>query len=88
MNSTIISLAIGILLLILGITGCLLTLDRIREDAEKEKINQWEIKSYHYVIELQDEDWVEVRHTDGKIVGMVRCDTTTEIGKLFYNDNK
>jgi len=50
--------------------------------------HSWVLEPYQYVITLDDSFWVTVRHADGTVVGQVWCDTTTQIGKLFYNDNQ
>ena len=46
------------------------------------------LQPYHYILTLQDSFWVEVRRPDSSLVGQVWCDTTTELGKLFYHDNE
>lgn len=54
---------------------------------KQENVDQWKVQPYHYIIELEDE-WALIRHADGTIVGQVKADTTTAIGRLFYEDNK
>ena len=54
----------------------------------EKKIDQWELKSYQYVLTLQDSNWIEIRHANGTIVGQVQVDTSTTLGKLFYKDNE
>ena len=54
----------------------------------KASSHSWVLEPYQYVLTLDDSFWVTVRHADGTIVGQVWCDTTTQIGKLFYHDNE
>lgn len=53
-----------------------------------DRVDQWSLKSYQYVITLEDEDWIEVRHANGTIVGMVQLDSTSKLAQLFYKDNE
>jgi len=65
-------------------------LDNMNQRITKlEKSSQsWALEPYQYVLTLEDSFWVTVRRADGSVLGQVWCDTTTKIGKLFYNDNQ